>query len=70
MPEEFDNLPPLIDIETHWIRTPQAAEIIGMSMAAVVYACNAKTLRAYKLGGEWRIDPLSAQQYIRRKPTP
>ncbi len=69
MPPKND-LPSLAEIEKNWIRTPQAAEIIGMSMAAVVYACNVKTLRAYKLGGEWRIDPISAQQYIRRKSSP
>ena len=69
MAEEND-LPSLAEIEKNWIKTQQAAQIIGMSKAAVIYACLNKKLRSYKLGNEWHIDPISAQQYIRRKPTP
>lgn len=72
MPEEND-LPPIGVIYETWLTTEETAEITGMSNAAVRYACIECRLRATKVGkhrGEWRIDPESAQQYQRRKPSP
>ena len=66
-------LPPIGVIYETWLTTAETAEITKMSEAAVRYACLEKRLRATKIGkhrSEWRIDPDSAQQYKRRKPSP
>ena len=71
MPEEND-LPPIGVIYETWLTTAEAADIIKMSEAAVRYACIEKRLRSIEIGkhrSEWRIDPKSARQYKRRKPS-
>lgn len=65
---KYPPYPPIEEIQEHWLTTAQVAEMKGMSKSAVAYACQHKKFWAIKLRG-WRIEPLSARRYIRRKPT-
>ena len=73
MPAE-NNLPSIGIIYETWLTIEQAAKIMKVSESAARHACITQKIRSKKMGskrrGEWRIDPLAARQYIRRKPSP
>jgi len=70
--QQNDDLPAIGVIYETWLTTAQVAEMHDMDMSSVAYLCRKKILRSVKFGGEqrgeWRIDPIAARQYIRRKP--
>ena len=59
------------DIYMNWLDVKQAAEIMDISGAAVRLACKDRRIRSKKFGserrGEWRIDPVAARHYEKRK---
>ena len=58
-------------IYTHWLDVNKAAEIMEISASGVRLACTERRIRSKKFGskrrGEWRIDPVAAHEYTKRK---
>ena len=69
--KQQDDLPPIGEIYEHWLTTAQVAQMHNMTVSAVHYLCAENKLRAIKIGskrrGEWRIDPISARNYKRKR---
>ncbi len=61
-------------IYTKWLTVKQAQSIMKISGSAIRLACDERRLRSKKFGskrrGEWRIDPVAAKEYKRRKRSP
>lgn len=48
-----------------WLNITDVATLAGKSESAVRRWIKKKTLKAYKMGNEWKVDPDDYQKYLR-----